>query len=289
MVELACSVTRELWPRVPFAGLRSLTQALPPWSSATSRLASLGAVPAQLPRIRTAPPKYYGLRPPLLRFLECRQFGTTATALARRPSAAPRKPESASKLGRKDGKARGKDEEDTPLPGGDLPRDKITNIFGPGTSAKEGNAVLRALQHRRVTGSLAEKGINFEHGGPAAVPKERLLNALEYLRSEYPVDEEAAAVEWAEREAERLEAELIERAQNLRLYKKSDQGQTLGSVYGHSELEALRKRNEELYERQREEEERQAAIRESEGLGKTGTLGPVKAKAELRKKLCSNC
>lgn len=131
-----------------------------------------------------------------------------------------------------------------------------------------------------MTGSLAEKGVHFD--SPTAFPKDRALNALEYLRSSYPVDEETAAAEWAQGEAQRLEGELIERAQKLRLYKKADTEQTLGSVYGHSELEALRKRNEELYERQKEEEERQAAIQEREG--KSGTLGPVKAKAELRKK-----
>lgn len=217
--------------------------------------------------------------------LEQRLFTTSATAFSRRPSAASKKPSPASKTGENDGKTQDKEEkEDTPLPGGNLPQAKITNIFGPGTSAKEGNAFLRALQHRRVTGSLAEKGVNFRQDGPVAFPRERALNALEYLRSTYPVDEEAVAVEWAQREAERLEAELIQRAQNLRLYKKSDPGQTLGSVYGHSELEALRKRNEEIYEREQDEKERQAAIKEREGTGKTGTLDPVKAKAELRKK-----
>ncbi|KAL0261195.1 hypothetical protein SLS55_004891 [Diplodia seriata] len=78
---------------------------------------------------------------------------------------------------------------------------------------------------------------------------------------------------------------MIQRAQDLRLYKKADAEQTLGSVYGHSELEALRRRNEEAYERQTKEQERRKKVQGGRSdAGKSGTLGPIKAKTELRKK-----
>lgn len=177
------------------------------------------------------------------------------------------------------------EKEDTPLQDGDVPQAQIAKIFGPGTSAQEGNAVLRALQHRRVTGSLADKGVHFD--GPTAVPKDRALNALEYLRAKYPIDEEAAAAAWAHKEAERLEGQLIQRAQDLRLYKKADTGQTQESIYGHSELEALRRRNEEIYAQQKKKEE--GNVEKAAKEGNSGTLGPVRSNVVLREKPLDAC
>ncbi|OJD38604.1 rhomboid family protein [Diplodia corticola] len=268
----------------PFWGLRSSSLALSARSIASAvaaaRPASPRAVPSHISRLGTTPLKCSSLRPPLLRLLDHRHFTTSTVAFARKQPASKKADLHPSSKGLKEAQdAEGN--EDTQLPGGDLQKDQITQIFGPGISAAEGNSFLRVLQHRRVTGSLAEKGVE----GPTSFPRERALNALEYLRSTYPFDEEAAAAEWARREAQRLEGMMIQRAQDLKLYKKGDSEQTLGNVYGHSELEALRRRNEKVYERQKEEEERRKEVQEKEGLaGKGGTLGPVKAKTELRKK-----
>jgi rhomboid-like protein len=94
-----------------------------------------------------------------------------------------------------------------PLPCGELPPKTIENIFGRGISAADGNAALRILHHRRVSGSLADHGASltdkFRNISPAISKR-----ALEWLRKEFPVNEARAAEEWAEKEANRIAYEL---------------------------------------------------------------------------------
>lgn len=94
-----------------------------------------------------------------------------------------------------------------PLPCGELPPKSIESIFGRGIPASDGNAALRILHHRRVTGSLADQGANlrdkFRYFTPALSKQ-----GLEWLRREFPVDEARAAEEWAEKEANRIAYEL---------------------------------------------------------------------------------
>jgi rhomboid-like protein len=80
--------------------------------------------------------------------------------------------------------------------------------------------ILQEIQYRRVTGSLSDKGIDFPDK-PEFTQSHR-DRALEWLRENYPVDEEAAAAEYAEEVAEELRKELEERAKRLRLYKSDD-------------------------------------------------------------------
>lgn len=208
-------------------------------SSSTTRSA------LRLPRLQS----HDHFAPPLLRYVSCRQFTTTPSVAKRSPKA---KKSSVPAVDRAHAKSepekaqQNEKTEDTPLPGGDLAAEKVAEIFGPGVSAAQGNAILRALQHRRVTGSLAEKGIQFDY-----FPHERALKGLEYIRATYPVDEQAAAAEYAEAEAERLENELLEKALAIGLYKKDP-------IYGYSELDALRARNKA----RREEEEKQRELEE---------------------------
>lgn len=162
-----------------------------------------------------------------------------------------------------------------PRPEGDLTQAEITTILGPGVDAKTGNWILRVLQYRRLSGSLADEGITFPEGRGFA--RELPLRGLEYLRANYPVDEEAAATRWADEEAAMLEDMLVKDAERLGLYKKEEepqQGTEFGQRYGQSGLDAIKKH----YESQPVKERKSQAdeIREN-----TGTLQTVGNRAEL--------
>jgi len=112
---------------------------------------------------------------------------------------------------------------------------------------------------------------------------------LEWLREQYPLDEQAAAERWVEQEASKLEEQLGRRGQSLGLYKSDDeesvqvsgerrqdegQGreqalQGTGYVregYGESGLEAIRRD----FEEQRRAEEQERAEEYERELGETG-------------------
>jgi hypothetical protein len=97
---------------------------------------------------------------------------------------------------------------------------QVASILGPGLTFDQGMEILQEIQYRRVTGSLADKGIVFDERPEFS--QDHRLRALEWLRDNYPVDEEAAAAEYAEEIAEELQKDLEERAKNLRLYKRDD-------------------------------------------------------------------
>ncbi|KIW06821.1 uncharacterized protein PV09_02501 [Verruconis gallopava] len=101
-----------------------------------------------------------------------------------------------------------------------LSQTQVASILGPGLTFDQGMELLQELQYRRVTGSLSDKGIDFP--GRSEFTRDHCTRALEWLRDTYPVDEEAAAAEYAEELAEALRKELEERARSLRLYKKVD-------------------------------------------------------------------
>ncbi|KAK8250259.1 hypothetical protein HDK77DRAFT_506252 [Phyllosticta capitalensis] len=270
----------------PFAGLR--LSALPPCAIARSIAARSASTASccssttpsalRLPRLQSHNP----IAPPPLRFVACRYFSTTPSVAkkARKSSSrAAAESENAKseqpKQPQQDSKQDKETEEDTPLPSGALSDAQITSIFGPDIPAAQGNAILRSLHHRRVTGSLVEKGVQFDY-----FPPEKALKGLEYLRATHPLDEQAAAAEYAEAEAERLENELVERAQKVGLYKKDP-------VYGYSELEALRARNEAVYEAQQQQKRREEEQKEKEAIaaGKSSgkALEKSKGRFELRR------
>jgi rhomboid-like protein len=124
--------------------------------------------------------------------------------------------------------------------------------------------VLQDLQYRRVTGSLAGQGISFP--GNADITPEHAERGLNWLRENYPVDEEMAAAVWAEEEAANLEAQYTQRAEELWLYKKNGdepevqqiQQHDEGGLYGHSVLEQRRK--EVKARKEAEEAEAQKAL-----------------------------
>lgn len=87
-----------------------------------------------------------------------------------------------------------------------LTASELTSIFAYDIPTQRGNYILSKLQDRRESGSLAELGINFSEG--EGVRQEDARRGLEWLRQAYPLDEQGAAVRWAESEALRLEEEL---------------------------------------------------------------------------------
>jgi rhomboid-like protein len=128
-----------------------------------------------------------------------------------------------------------------------LSASQVESILGPGLTFDKGMQVLQDLQFRRVTGSLADQGITFPED--IEITPDHATRGLLWLRENYPADEEAAAAEWAEEEAERLEAQYTKRAEELWLYKKTDdepevqqiQQHDEGGLYGQSVLEQHQK------------------------------------------------
>ncbi|KAF1930670.1 uncharacterized protein M421DRAFT_57714 [Didymella exigua CBS 183.55] len=95
-----------------------------------------------------------------------------------------------------------------PLPGGPVSDDGIRRIFGRRVTPAEGNKVLRILHHRRTAGSLADYGVANLGSQCAHVDTALALKGLAWLRERHPVDEAAAAEQWAEKEANRIAYEL---------------------------------------------------------------------------------
>lgn len=147
-----------------------------------------------------------------------------------------------------------------------LPRQKpfsdaeIKAIFGPVKfNAKLGNRILAVLHGHRLTGTLdADLPVDIAR----SITKQQFDTALEWLRDEYPVDEDAAIFARIEREDRAAEEKLMRRAEKLGLYKPqsgsydAELGEE-GSPYGKSILKEARERNEKrlLAEQERKRQE----------------------------------
>ncbi len=158
-----------------------------------------------------------------------------------------------------------------PLPGGPLSQEQVTALLGSGVSAAAGNRALRVLHYRRVSGTLEDAGTSFP--SDSGIPDTASPKALSYLRRTYPVDEEAAANAWAEEEAARLEKELEEDAELIHSYLP----QVGKSKYGHSVLQEIRERNEQLYAEELKRKEAEAQDEQQT----VGTLQPGGRAGEL--------
>jgi rhomboid-like protein len=203
------------------------------------------------------------------------------------------------------------------LPSGPLPQDTVERLF-PTLHPIDGNRILSILHTRRLTGSLSERGISGVDDAMnvdlSDISPEQFMKALEYLRASFPVDEEAAAVDWAEAEAGRIEREILsERGVKLGLLKKVEpnpeteeqekrgeewEGQRfitvkareareaqLGAVggqgteygrekYGRSVFETLRKSNEANWEAEKAEKERIKLEEEAKMVAEGRDKGP---------------
>ena len=119
---------------------------------------------------------------------------------------------------------------------------KISTILGPKLSCDTGNRLLQTLQMHRIMGTLDHEieipGVN---GALAA-------KALEWLRTNYPFDEDAAIMMRIEAEERMMEEEFIAKAEKLKLYKPQQSAEEEG-IYGKSHFETMRKINEEEAER----------------------------------------
>ncbi|KAL4946221.1 hypothetical protein BDV06DRAFT_152321 [Aspergillus oleicola] len=138
---------------------------------------------------------------------------------------------------------------------------EIGQIFGPQTKLTPamGNRILSVLQGRRLAGTL---DLDFPADIRRAAPPATLDAGLDYLRKNYPVDEDAAIMARIEREDREEEARLHRQAEELGLYKpqSGSYGAKLGKnndPSGKSILEQIRTRNEKKFaeeaERKRQE------------------------------------
>jgi rhomboid-like protein len=155
---------------------------------------------------------------------------------------------------------------------------EIKAIFGHRTpvSKKLANRTLEALQAQRLEGTL---DLALPLDVARAVPQSQLDICLEWLRVNYPVDEDAAIMARIEREDREAEEKLVRRAEQLGLYKpqsgsyEAELGEE-NSPYGKSVLKEAREQNEKylLAEKERkrqkwlegENEEREKLQRQME-------------------------
>jgi len=155
---------------------------------------------------------------------------------------------------------------------------EIKTIFGRSKiSTKLGNRALQVLQARRLEGTL---DLDLPVDITRAVSQSQLDAGLEWLRENYPIDEDAAILARIEREEYEAEQKLIRRAEQLGLYKpqsgsyEAELGEG-GSPHGKSVLKEAREQNEKrlLAEKERkrqewlegEHEEREKLRRQIEG------------------------
>ena len=95
-----------------------------------------------------------------------------------------------------------------------VPPATVKQIFGSQADPKRGNDILKELQHQRAKGTLDE-----------GIPKctETALNqGLQWLRSNYPLDEDAAIISRFEREESQESQVLVDRAERLGIYKPTE-------------------------------------------------------------------
>jgi rhomboid-like protein len=125
---------------------------------------------------------------------------------------------------------------------------EINSIFGPHAkiSPQMGNRVLSVLQGRRVDGTL---DLDLPADITRSVRSQALDAGLNWLRANYPLDEDAAILARIEREEKEEQEKLIRRAEELGLYKpqSGSYGAELGDEndpYGKSVLKEAREKNE---------------------------------------------
>ncbi|KAK7905598.1 hypothetical protein LTR67_000321 [Exophiala xenobiotica] len=152
---------------------------------------------------------------------------------------------------------------------GELSHEEVIAIFGsraPPTNL--GNYLLRVIHGRRHDGTL-DLPLPEELEEELAKNPDAFEDGLQWLRTTYPIDEDAAILGRIEREEHVLErdnpSELLQRGQDLGFYRGPQSGHYQaklsgkeGDVFGVSELEKIRAENEARL--QQEEEELQAQI-----------------------------
>jgi rhomboid-like protein len=156
----------------------------------------------------------------------------------------------------------------------------VVALLGPHISTAGANKLLRILHGRRVAGTLDDPTLRIN---TIAFTKEHQKLALEWLRTNVPVDEIANAGLRAEDELSALEnggaqkqpqtGIPAEYQNKVRIYKEQDTSPKTNSVYGQSALDEIRARNKAKWEaelKRREEEKKKRE--EEERHGKAGPL-----------------
>lgn len=148
-----------------------------------------------------------------------------------------------------------------------------------------GNRTLAVLQGRRIAGTL---DLEFPIDVTRSVGPVQLDYALQWLRENYPLDEDASIIARIEKEEREEEAKLIRRAEELGLYKPqsgtydAERGEN-DDVSGKSILKKARKQNEERMKlkesRRKKEEERKV---------QEWMQGEVQDRAKLQRQIQSN-
>jgi hypothetical protein len=124
---------------------------------------------------------------------------------------------------------------------------KINAIFGPGkVSPAMGNRILAVLHGRRLQGTL---DLDLPLDIARAIHSHTVDVALNWLRQNHPVDEEAAMRARVEREEREKDEEFLRHAEEAGLYKPQSgaHGAELGEgndIYGKSVLKKIRQENE---------------------------------------------
>ncbi|KXX80114.1 Rhomboid protein 1, mitochondrial [Madurella mycetomatis] len=163
----------------------------------------------------------------------------------------------------------------------DLEAHEVIALFGPTMSTAAANQLLRILHGRRVAGTLEDPNLQVN---TAHFTKQQQKIALEYLRKHVPVDEIANAGLRAEDELAALENPDADETgtsfepgykSRLKLYKEQDD-QGKRSVYGTSQLDEIRARNQAKWEARVKRQEEEKRKREAEERhGKPGGLQVV--------------
>ncbi|KAH8808370.1 hypothetical protein F5884DRAFT_857906 [Xylogone sp. PMI_703] len=172
-----------------------------------------------------------------------------------------------------------KDEDGLAFRATPLSKNEVVTIFGKGVDPNAANKTLRILHGRRVAGSLSDPELSHPRA-PEELRFEKI--ALSWLRKNAPVNEKESAQRLAERQIERLEAELRE-ADEPGPYRPNsrDIAARDGSVYGTSGLDAIREANERKLD---EAEERRARTDQTQDVQyNTGTPDVMRSRAELRR------
>lgn len=116
----------------------------------------------------------------------------------------------------------------------DLSANQIVKIFGTALDPGFGNLILRIQHGRRLAGTLETTALSFPENTNYS---DRVADkALDWLRANYPIDEEAAALLRAERDAAQL-------GEKFDVYKPQ-QGIPGDERYGKSGLDEIREFNE---------------------------------------------
>ena len=119
----------------------------------------------------------------------------------------------------------------------DLPLNQLKTIFGTAIQKSTGNNLLTTLQKQRITGTLDQ-----EIDEPYVTPQ-LVAQGLHWLRTNYPLDEDAAIIRRIEDENRQYEEGYIADADKHKIYVPQQRAAKEG-IYGKSQFEELRKENE---------------------------------------------